>query len=71
MLSIQKIPPHKLERFNSPIVKSRGSRALSGHHSNRTQEQKLDTEHIKNAESVDEELDDSVDYVINELGFPI
>ena len=61
---------NKFERF-SPIIKSRGSRTLSGHHLNRTQEPKSDSENIKNAERVDEELDDSVDYVINELGFLI
>ena len=44
---------------------------MSGHHLNRTQEPKSDNENIKNAERVDEELDDSVDYVINELGFLI
>ena len=44
---------------------------MSGHHLNRTQEPKSDSENIKNAERVDEELDDSVDYVINELGFLI
>ena len=44
---------------------------MSGHHLNRTQKPKSDSENIKNAERVDEELDDSVDYVINELGFLI
>ena len=43
---------------------------MSGH-LNRTQEPKSDSKNIKNAERVDEELDDSVDYVINELGFLI
>ena len=42
---------------------------MSGRHSNRMQEEKSVSEHIKNAQPVDEELDDSVDYVINELGF--